>query len=68
MRTCASADFLDLKMTKANYKPNTGPNSNPNANPGPYKPRTGHTGRTGRILYTWPYYRPSKEPSNCPKC
>jgi len=32
---------------------------------GPYKPRTGHT---GRILYTWPYYRPSKGPSNCPKC
>jgi len=23
---------------------------------------------TGRILYTWPYYRPSKGPSNCPKC
>jgi len=20
------------------------------------------------ILYTWPYYRPSKGPSNCPKC
>jgi len=33
MRTCGSADFLDLKMTKPNYKPNTGPNSNPNANP-----------------------------------
>jgi len=29
MRTCGSADFLDLKMTKPNYKPNTGPNSNP---------------------------------------
>jgi len=25
--------FLDLKMSKRNYKPNTGPNSNPNANP-----------------------------------
>jgi len=33
MRTCGSADFLGLKMTKPNYKPNTGPNSNPNANP-----------------------------------
>jgi len=32
MRTCGSADFLDLKMTKPNYKPDTGPNSNPNAN------------------------------------
>jgi len=31
MRTWGSADFLDLKMTKPNYKPNTGPNSNPNA-------------------------------------
>jgi len=30
---CGRADFLDLKMTKPNYKPNTGPNSNPNANP-----------------------------------
>jgi len=29
---------------------------------------TGHTGRTGRILYTWPYYTPSKGLSNCPKC
>jgi len=29
--------------------------------------RTGYTGRTGRILYTWPYYTPSKGPSNCPK-
>jgi len=45
---------------------------------GPYKPCTGHTGHcvnmhwpygcTGRILYTWPYYTPSKRPSNCPKC
>jgi len=33
MRTCGSADFLDLKMTKPNYKPNTNLNSNPNANP-----------------------------------
>jgi len=33
MRTCGSADFLDLKMTKPNYKPNTEPNSNPNAYP-----------------------------------
>jgi len=33
MRTCRSADFLDLKMTKPNYKPNTDPNSKPNANP-----------------------------------
>jgi len=33
MRTYGRADFLDLKMTKPNYKPNTGPNSNPNANP-----------------------------------
>jgi len=33
MRTCGSADFLGLKMTKPNYKPNTNPNSNPNANP-----------------------------------
>jgi len=33
MRTCGTADFLDLKMTKPNYKPNNGPNSNPNANP-----------------------------------
>ena len=32
MLTCGSADFLDLKMTKHNYKPNTDPNSNPNAN------------------------------------
>jgi len=32
VRTCGSADFWDLKMTKPNYKPNTGPNSNPNAN------------------------------------
>jgi len=31
MRTCGSADFLDLKRTKPNYKPNNGPNSNPNA-------------------------------------
>jgi len=30
MRTCGPADFLDLKMTKPNYKPNTDPNSNPN--------------------------------------
>jgi len=30
MRTCGSAGFLDLKMTKPNYKPNTDPNSNPN--------------------------------------
>jgi len=30
MRTCGSADFLDLKMTKPNYKPNTDANSNPN--------------------------------------
>jgi len=29
---------------------------------------TGHTGRTGRILYTWPYYTPSNRPSKCPKC
>jgi len=28
MRTCGSADFLDLKMTKPNYKRNTHPNSN----------------------------------------
>jgi len=30
---CGRADlqiFLDLKMTKPNYKPNTGPNANPN--------------------------------------
>jgi len=33
VRTCGSADFLDLKMTKPNYEPNTDPNSNPNANP-----------------------------------
>jgi len=33
MWTCGRADFLDLKMTKPNYKPNTDPNSNPNANP-----------------------------------
>jgi len=34
MRTCGSADFLDLKMKmKPNCKPNTGPSSNPNANP-----------------------------------
>jgi len=32
VRTCGSADFLDLKMTKPNYKPNTDPNFNPNAN------------------------------------
>jgi len=32
MRTCGSADFLDLKMMKPNYKANTDPNSNPNAN------------------------------------
>jgi len=25
--------FLDLKMTKPNYKPNTGPNSNPDDKP-----------------------------------
>jgi len=31
MRTCGSADFLDLKMTKPNYKLNTDPNSNPNS-------------------------------------
>jgi len=30
MQTCGPADFLDLKMTKPNYKPNTDPNSNPN--------------------------------------
>jgi len=30
MQTCGSADFLDLKMTKPNYKPNTDPNANPN--------------------------------------
>ena len=29
-----------------------------------YKPRTGCAGRIGRILYTWPYYTPSKGPSN----
>jgi len=33
MRTCGSADFLDLKMTKPNYKHDTDPNFNPNANP-----------------------------------
>jgi len=33
VRTCGSADFLDLKMTKPNYKPNTDPNSNPSAKP-----------------------------------
>jgi len=33
MRTCGSADFLDLQMTKPNYKRNTKPNSNPNVNP-----------------------------------
>jgi len=33
MRTCGLADFLDLKMTKPNYTPDTNPNSNPNANP-----------------------------------
>jgi len=33
MRTCGSADFLDLKMTKPKYKPNTEPNSNPSAKP-----------------------------------
>jgi len=33
MPTFGSADFLDLQMTKPNYKPNTGLNSNPNANP-----------------------------------
>jgi len=33
MRTCGSADFLDLKMTKPNYKPNTDSNFNSNANP-----------------------------------
>jgi len=33
-----------------------------------YEPCTGHTGHTDRILYTWPYYTPSKGPSNCPKC
>jgi len=32
---------------------------------GPYKPRTSRTGQ--RILYTWPYYTPSKGPLNCPK-
>ena len=26
MQTCGSADFLDLKMTKPDYKPNTDPN------------------------------------------
>jgi len=30
MWTCGSAEFLDLKMTKPNYKPNTDPNANPN--------------------------------------
>ena len=35
---------------------------------GLYKARTGHAGCTGRILYTWLYYRPSNRPSNCPKC
>jgi len=33
MWMCGSADFLDLKMTKPNYKPNTDPNFSPNANP-----------------------------------
>ena len=33
VRTCGSADFLDLKMTQSNYKPSTDPKSNPNANP-----------------------------------
>jgi len=33
MRTCGSADFMDLEMTKPNYKHNTDTNSNPNANP-----------------------------------
>jgi len=32
VRTCGSADFLDLKMAKPNYKPNTDPNFSPNAN------------------------------------
>jgi len=27
---CGRADFLELKMMKPNYKPDTGPNSNPN--------------------------------------
>jgi len=30
MRTCGSADFFDLKMTKPNCEPNTDPNSNHN--------------------------------------
>jgi len=30
MRTCGSADLLDLKMTKPNCKPNSNPNANPN--------------------------------------
>jgi len=33
-----------------------------------YEPCTGHTGRTGRVLYTWPYYTPSKGLSNYPNC
>jgi len=33
-----------------------------------YEPCTGRAGRTGRLIYTWPYYTPSKGPSNCPKC
>jgi len=33
VRTCGSADFVALKMTKTNHKPNTDPNLNPNVNP-----------------------------------
>jgi len=50
MHTCGSADFLDLKMTKPNYKPNTGPNSNPNANP--------NTKQTLILMYPNPFRNP----------
>ena len=30
MRPCGSAEFVELKMTKTNHKPNTDPNLNPN--------------------------------------
>jgi len=35
---------------------------------GPYEQCTGHTGRTGCILYVWPYYTPNKGRQTAQKC
>jgi len=54
MRTCGSADFFDLKMTKPNYNPNTGSNSNPNASPSFHPNRFQNPQIRTSTFYQWP--------------